>query len=256
MIIHLRPWSSWYTRPLQFRTGATQKLVVPLPEWWPSFEVPHRRYVPLPAVATYLEEHLARDHPHAWLCLRSGWVFNVASRWVTNISHRGIMWRLSPSVCNAIENLGIEFLCEGTSVEEEELTRWLGLCKQLDWSAFHHQLYIERDRRVEWRPATVMHMSRDLFAVLLRGSLVYEDTFNPKSATWWDLGRRYEAPAHLEHFSGFPSKSEMLRRGVLTVGHSKPHKSDAAVHDCRGGVTPGIRTRRLKGRLRPSAKMS
>ncbi len=68
---HLRPWSSWYTRPLQFRTGSTQKLVVPLPEWWPSFEVPHRIYVPLPAVATYLEGQLARDHPLAWLCLMS-----------------------------------------------------------------------------------------------------------------------------------------------------------------------------------------
>ncbi len=80
-------------------------------------------YVPLPAVATYLEGHLARDHPLGWLCLRSGWVFNVASRWGTDIIHRGIMWRLSPSLCSAIENLGIEFLGEGTSVEKEELTR-------------------------------------------------------------------------------------------------------------------------------------
>ncbi len=74
-------------------------------------------------------------------------------------------------------------------------------------------------------------MSRNLFAVLLRGSLVSEDTFNPQSATWWDLGKSYEAPAHLEHFSGFPSKSEMLRRGLLTVGHPKPHKPGAAVYD-------------------------
>ena len=58
-----------------------------------------------------------------------------------------------------------------------------------------------------------------------------EDTFDPKSATWWDIVRDYETPVHLEHFSGFPSKSEMLRRGVLTVDHPKPHKPDAVVHD-------------------------
>ncbi len=104
------------------RPPSTQKLLVPLPEWWPEFEVPHKMFVPLPPAATYLEGHLARGDPLAWLCFRSAWVFNVAGRRITDILQRAIMWKLTSSLCRAIEELGLEFLCAGSKVTVSELS--------------------------------------------------------------------------------------------------------------------------------------
>ncbi len=93
----------------------------------------------LPPFLTYRVAELLANSADAWTMFRTEWVA-AFSRWVSDILFRGIMWKLTSTLVDAIWQLTRHFLCSGSSVSAVEVSYWLRLLEAYDWDAHVHMM--------------------------------------------------------------------------------------------------------------------
>jgi hypothetical protein len=92
--------------------------------------------VPLPAVVTYRGIRLIEGDSLHWRIFYAEWVLNATLRFMTDASHRGLLWRLPRRVIDNISVLGLPFLLEGTRFDVAKVTQLLGLVRSEDWNRY------------------------------------------------------------------------------------------------------------------------
>ncbi len=143
---------------------------VPIPHWWSEFEVPRRVFALLHPCLTYRAADLLASSAGAWTMFRTEWVAALFSQWVSDILLRGIMWKLTSTLVDAIWQLTPHFLCSGSSVSAVEVSYWIGLLEAYDWDTHVHMIEF-KDSLEGMRPGSHVPVAQSSATSHLRSSL-------------------------------------------------------------------------------------
>ncbi len=139
--------------------GARTQWFVPRYDWWADFEVSRLMLGPLPSVVRYLARQLVRHDLRAQAILRTHWVASVGARWLTDITMRQVMWRLSPLVTRCMTNIEVEAFARGAEFSAAQVTIRVELHDCYDWPSHRNQ------RRTTtgfvWEPASSVRILGD-----------------------------------------------------------------------------------------------
>jgi hypothetical protein len=94
-----------------------------------EWECPAGMAVPLRAVVTYRGSLLRKGYILLWRIFYSKWVLDATVRFITDVHHLGLLWRLPRKVIDKFSVLSLPFPSGGQSLRLGEGDTVIGACR-------------------------------------------------------------------------------------------------------------------------------